>query len=107
SFNNNGTLEESYPMSASTSPYYWVNSGGRLICTNGVGQTVFGALPTNDKWRLAYAISNPLDTGTGYYPQNIFRLITRSTWHNVSQELMFNINSIVMTDTPNRDGYSG
>jgi len=106
-FNVDGVLHESWPMDSSSSKYFWLNSGGKLPIENGIGGTIQGKLPTNDKWRQLYAKNNPLDTGNGYYPQNLFRWVTRSTWDNVSQELPFKITEMNLTDTPNRDGYSG
>jgi len=94
-------------MSESSSPYFWVNSGAYLPIQDGLGKTVQGALPANDPWRLLYAANNPLDTGNGYYPQNIFRLLTRSTWTDDVQEIQFKIQHTNLTNTPNRDGYSG
>jgi hypothetical protein len=106
-FNVDGTLEESYPMESSSSKYFWLNSGGKLPIKSGIGGTNHGALPAADKWRVLYAKNNPLDTGDGYYPQNLFRWVTRSTWTNISQELPFRIDKLNKTNTPNRDGYSG
>ena len=106
-FNVDGVLHESWPMDSSSSKYFWLNSGGKLPIENGIGGTIQGKLPTNDKWRQLYAKNNPLDTGNGYYPQNLFRWVTRSTWDNVSQELPFKITEMNFTDTPNRDCYSG
>jgi hypothetical protein len=106
-FNSDGTLYESFPMESSSSQYFWLNSGAKLPIKSGVGGTNQGALPATDKWRLLYAKNNPLDTGDGYYPQNLFRWVTRSTWTNISQELPFQITKLNKTNTPNRDGYSG
>ncbi len=106
-FGSAGSIEETGSISESSSPYFWINSGGRFIIENGVGKTVQGPLKTGDRWQLLYAAANPLDTDKGYYPQNIFRLLTRSTWNNMTQEVRFKIAKINMTETPNRDGYSG
>lgn len=106
-FNVDGILQEASSISQSSSQYFWVNSGAKLIIKDGIGMTIQGALPSNDKWRLLYAKSNPLDTGDGYYPQNIFRLITRNTWKNIGQEVAFKITKTNLTNTPNRAGYSG
>ncbi len=94
-------------MAWSTSPYFWLNSGAKLIIENGIGKTIQGSLASSDRWRLEYSAANPLDTGNGYFPQNLFRLVTKSTWDNIEQSVKFNINKVNLTDTPNRDGYSG
>ena len=106
-FNSAGVLQETGSMSGSSSHYFWVNSGAKLLMQDGLGKTVQGALPTDDSWRVLYGHTNPLDTGNGYYPQNVFRLVTRSVWSNVTQEMQFKIQHTNLTPTPNRDGYSG
>lgn len=106
-FNANGILNESGDMDTSSSPYFWLNSGGRLYIKDGIGQTVQGPLKKGIFWQLLYAKNNSLDTGGGLYPQNLFRLLTRSKWSNVSQEVRFNITNLNLTDTPNRDSWSG
>ncbi len=106
-FRVDGTLAETGSANESSSPYFWLNSGGYLTLKDSVGGTNHGALPANNTWRLAYASSNALDTGNGYYPQNLFRLVTKSTWKNFEQSVRFRIDAVNETDTPNRDGYSG
>ena len=106
-FNSAGVLKESGSMNESSSPYFWLNSGAYLLAQNGLGKTVQGALPATDPWRLLYAANNPLDTGNGYYPQNIFRLVTKNSWTNYVEEMQFKIQHTNLTNTPNRDGYSG
>ncbi len=106
-FSWNGILEEAGIMSESSSPYFWINSGAKLIIENGSGKTVQKSLSQGDRWQSLYKTANPLDTGEGYFPQNIFRLVTRSSWKNLREELRFKIAKINMTDTPNRNGYSG
>src|SRR5689334_3473255 len=82
SFTANGTLNEAGSLLASTSPYWWLNSGGKLVLQNGIGKTVRGALPEQDYWRIAYSLANPEDTDDGYHPQNIFRLLTKTKLPN-------------------------
>ena len=106
-FNVPGILYESGTMAESSSRYFWVNSGAKFIIANGTGQTIQGTLIPDEPWRVKYARTNPLDTGNGYYPQNIFRLVTRNTWKNFSQQIQFKLTNVNITDTPNRDGYSG
>jgi hypothetical protein len=106
-FRVSGVLQESASMNESSSPYFWLNSGGQLILENGRGETVQGKLLGINPWRLLYAVSNALDTDGGYQPQNIFRLVTRSVWDDFAQSIRFRIEQINLTDTPNRDGYSG
>ncbi len=106
-FNWTGTVEETASESLSRSPYWWLNSGGRLIFADSVGKTVQGELATTDFWRLAYALSNPTDTDNGYHPQNIFRLLTRSKWQNFRQQSLFYINKDNLSASPNRNASNG
>jgi hypothetical protein len=106
-FSSNGMLDEVGSMSETSSPYFWLNSGGKFIIDGGIGKTIQNALPVGNFWQLAYALSSGVDTDHGLYPQNLFRLLTSSTWNNFTQEVSFKITKIHMTETPNRDGYSG
>lgn len=106
-FSVDGILNETGSMDESSSPYFWLNSGGELHLENGVGKTVQGDLSAGNVWRLLYNANNALDTDDGYYPQNLFRLVTKGMWNNTEQSIRFKITQLNMTDTPNRDGYSG
>lgn len=106
-FDVDGALEESGSMGESTSAGWWLNSGGYLLREAGVGKTIQGTLPANDRWRLAYASSNPLDTEDGYRPQNVFRLVSRDSWRDFDQQVAFRIRRINLTDSPSRDAWSG
>lgn len=107
SFNTPGTLYASEYMQNTTSPYFWISSGGRMIIENGIGKTIQGRLPTGDISQVDYARVNPLDTDGGHYPQNTFRLVTRNTWGNGEESVQFRVTAQNLTNTPNRDGYSG
>ncbi len=107
SFSQNGILYEAGSDAETSSPYFWLNSGGKLIIENGAGKTIQKELLSNDKWRLIYYNSNPLDTDNGYHPQNIFRLLTRVKWKDFQQTVYFKINRDQLSLSPNRDGYNG
>lgn len=106
-FHVDGVLDEVGRMEESSSPYWCLNSGGRLIIKNGIGMTIQGDLPELDKWRTRYALTNPLDTDLGAHPQNIFRLVTRSRWEHVVQSVSFRVTKLNMSASPERDGWSG
>lgn len=106
-FNVAGTLEEASPMDTSTSPYWWLNSGGLMFLKDGVGETVQGNLLASNRWRLLYASSNPTDTDNGYHPQNLFRLVSRSKWQNFSQQAYFKITKDNLSASPNRNQSNG
>lgn len=107
SFKVDGVLDEAGKMSDSSSPYFWLNSGGQFLLKGGAGMTVQGELGKFNKWRLAYAVSNPMDTDDGYHPQNIFRLVTRSKWENFTQEVYFKIAKTNMSTSTNRNASNG
>lgn len=106
-FGVSGILHETGSMAESSSPYFWLNSGGILNISDGRGRTIQGNLSSSDKWRLIYLRSNPIDTDQGYHPQNLFRLITRSKWQNFSETAYFRITKNQISSSPNRDVSNG
>jgi len=90
-FNQNMRLEEAGRMEKSQSKDWWVNSGAWMIVENGVGSTLIGDEPKGSKWQLAFAKNDPDETDNGIHPQNIFRLITRTKWQNLSQQAYFKV----------------
>jgi hypothetical protein len=96
------TLWESGSMKTSKSSDWWVNSGALLRSSGQEFSTNLGALPKDDKMRKLYAKNNPKDTDDGYHPQNIFRLVTRSRWQNLSQEVYFSIDAVNLSQSDNR-----
>lgn len=107
-FNSIGTLKEAGSMSESSSPHWWLNSGGYMkINSNGRGSTNLGSLPSTDPWRILYAKNNPVDTDLGLHPQNIFRLITKNKWGNARQETYFVIKSDNLSESSNRNQSNG
>ena len=106
-FNANGSLPEAGSMDESNSGYWWVNSGGILTIGEGEGRTNFGELPAASKWYSLYARANPIDTDNGNHPQNIFRLLTRSRWNNVRQQVYFKIAKDNLSSSPNRNASNG
>lgn len=107
SFNTAGVLHETGNMDASSSPYWWLNSGAKLSISDGTGKTVQSELPPNYFWRLTYLNSNPLDTDEGYHPQNIFRLLTRSRWGNSQESAYFKIIRDQLSSSSNRAAHNG
>ncbi len=106
-FSVDGTLDETGRMEDSWSPYWWLNSGGQFYLKNSVGMTVQGELSQFSKWRFLYFTNNPVDTDNGYHPQNIFRLITRTKWQNISEEAFYKINKMNLSDSVNRNASNG
>lgn len=107
SFNSAGAVNETASMNESTSPYWWVNSGGRLLMDGSIGTTMRGDAPLLDRWRLTYSLSNPIDTDQGRHPQNLFRLVTRSEWKNVRVSAAFKILKDNWSASPNRNASNG
>ncbi len=106
-FNSTGTLYEAGSAYESTSPYWYLNSGGKLILTGTVGETIQGDLPLGDKWRTIYAAANPVDTDLGLHPQNLFRLVTKASWENTTAQAQFFIKKDELSASPNRNESNG
>ncbi len=106
-FTGDYVLEETFPAELSSSSEWWLNSGAYLYVADGAARTSFGALDKNSKWRLAYEGYNPASTDGGYYPQNIFRLLTRQAYLDSSQELTFNIDKINLSLGEHRNESNG
>ena len=102
-----GVLEESDMPEHSMETCWWVDSGGVFFVENGKGTTLKGILPTEAVWRLKYAHNNPTDTNVGFRPQNIFRLINRKKWTNVSQEVLFKVKDYDKSPSQNRNMSNG
>ncbi|HSD10380.1 MAG TPA: hypothetical protein VLF14_05330 [Candidatus Binatia bacterium] len=102
-----GALEETGTMAESSSPQFWLNSGGRFFFEGGFGHTIQGELPGDDRWHQAYARSNPTDTDGGAHPQNLFRLVTRPTYRDVAQDTTFTIRRTNVSASPNRNESNG
>jgi hypothetical protein len=106
-FSEKTTLEETGTSSGSLSPNWWLNSGGFMAMENGSARTNFGSLPEGSRWQKLYAKTNSRDTDDGYFPQNIFRLVTRQKWQHLDQQLFFNIDKINMSASENRNESNG
>ena len=106
-FNVPGILDEAASPAESTSPFWFLDSGGRLIMGGGVGETIQGALSAEDPWRKAYARTSATDTDGGRYPQNLFRLVTKQAWGDSREELSYRIVRDELTDSPNRNASNG
>jgi hypothetical protein len=92
----------------SIDPFLWLTSGSALLINDGTGKTLQGELTSNDKKRLSYLITNPIDTDNGYHPQNVFRIVTRGkNLQNIRQEVSVKINHINASNSPNRNGSNG
>ncbi|HUQ30099.1 MAG TPA: hypothetical protein VM103_01110 [Candidatus Paceibacterota bacterium] len=102
SFNVPGVLEETSTAAASPSPYWFLDSGARLLISGGTGQTIQGNLAASDPWYREYAHANSVDSDDGSHPQNIFRLLTKSLWTNAREETWFMITGDHLSASPNR-----
>lgn len=107
SFDSPFSVTEAGSKTESKNGDWWVSSGAYFISEGGVGKTVAGALSALDPWRVAYYLSNSLDTDNGYYPQNIFRLVQRSLWKDYTQEAYFKITKDNLSVSPNRNASNG
>ena len=100
-------LVETGSMLASADGNWWLNSGAYFNVMSGSGKTVQGDLSLTDPWKKIYASSNPTDTDGGIHPQNIFRLVTKSKFQDLSQEAYFKINKYNLSPSPQRTASNG
>ncbi len=100
-------LEEAGKMSESKNDFWWLNSGGLVYLEGNNISTVQGKLPEGSKWQKLYAKTNSRDTDGGYYPQNIFRLVTRKKWQNFSETLYFKIDKNNLSESQYRNESNG
>lgn len=107
SFNQKGTLQEAGSFKESESAVWWLNSGGILNFKNGLAETIQGDLPPTAKWHKRFQKANPDETDNGYHPQNIFRLVTRSSWKNLQQEAWFRITNYHLSKSSHRSASNG
>lgn len=101
------SLEEAESMNASSDVCWWVDSGALFSVHNGIGQTHMGPIYHGSRWRQLYALSDPIDTENGSYPQNIFRLINKVPRQDFYGEFYFNIKSYQTSKSPERNGSNG
>ncbi len=106
-FSVDGRMQEASNADESSSPYWWLSSGGYFTLWNGYGSTVQNELKNSDTWRKRYAFSNPGETDAGAHPQNIFRLLTKSTWSDVTQEALLRMNRYNISPDPHRSESNG
>lgn len=107
-FSGNYVLEETGGISEkSKNSDWWLNSGAYLYFNDGYAGTVQGSLPSDDKWRIKYDQTKPGETDNGYHPQNIFRLVLRSKWGDLRQQVYFKINEYYLSSDENRSASNG
>ncbi|HET8575066.1 MAG TPA: hypothetical protein VFM02_02740 [Candidatus Paceibacterota bacterium] len=106
-FNQQKIIVEAKSLEESTDQFWWVSSGGYLIQKNGVGETIQGDLPLSDPRAKEEAKNNPDETDGGIHPQNIFRIVTKSTSENYTEQVSFKINRLNLSKSKNRDQTNG
>ncbi len=104
-FSADGLLGETAVRWQSPSPIWWVQSGAMMTSDSGTGQTIQGPLESGSPWQISYA-DNPLSDG-GLYPQNVFKLITKSKVIESDQESYFRINADNLSVHPDRNATNG
>lgn len=104
-FTSQAVVNETATMATSSSPYFWVASGGQFIITN------VANIPNPDLLSagiyLGATIQGPSAATVTAYQQNDFRLIERFMRTNIMQEVHFNLRHINMAETPSRDADKG
>ncbi len=106
-FNVDGVLYEAAPMSATKSPYWWLDSGAEIRIKDGVGATLQGDIDKSDPWYKEYRDTNAEDTDGGLHPQNLLRLVSRSMWDDVRVEASYFIVKDNLSTSVNRNESNG
>lgn len=106
-FSGDFVLSEIHPESESPNADWWLNSGAYMTEGGGVGETVQGELSIFDPRWDWYSKNNPAETDNGFHPQNIFRLISRHSFGDSSQEAYFRMNRYNLSLDPHRTGSNG
>lgn len=109
-FSGNDQLEESSGPDTSESVDWWLNSGAFLFWSGGVARTQFGPLEKDSKWQVRYqngARDIPSETDGGFYPQNIFRLLTQEKWKDIEQTVYFKIEKDNLSEDSHRSASNG
>lgn len=107
SYTNEGTTYETSDLNNSSSPYWWVSSGAYMDIKNGTGRTVQGDLAIGSKWQVLFNQANPVETDKGLHPQNIFRVVMRTNWKDVQQQVYYKMNKYILSTSPNRNAANG
>lgn len=100
-------LEETSSMEKSKDENWWLNSGGIAYFQEAGFSTNQGPLSQESTWRKLYAKHNSRDTDGGYFPQNIFRLVSKKEWGNFSQSVYFKIEKINLSESEYRNESNG
>lgn len=106
-FSLNTTVDEKASPGQSLNPYWWVKSGGQMAVNGGAGKTFQGSIPRRSFWQKRYSSLNPIDTKNGYLPQNVFSVLTRTSWQNGDYQAYFKQNNFNAVSSPNRNIDSG
>lgn len=106
-FRVNGTLDEAKTELTSSSPYWWVTSGGQLVLSQGIGKTLSGNLPSNNRWSQYYAAGNPVATDNGTHPQNVFQMFLRDQVQNPSEQIYVRQINDNLSNSVNRNPWNG
>lgn len=106
-FASNWVLQEASSMAQSTSPSWWLNSGGIFYSENGKGKTLQGDLSLQNRWYGVYKLANARDTDNGRHPQNLFRLVTKGKFQNLQQTVYFRIIKDNLSASEYRNGSNG
>jgi hypothetical protein len=100
-------LEEAATSDLSSDSCWWLNSGASFSASDGIARTLQGPIYRLSPWRGLYAKSDSIDTDEGWYPQNLFRLISKNAFENVEQRLYGRIQSYRLSTSPNRNATNG
>lgn len=106
-FNSTGSVSDAASSDLSSSPYFWLVSGGRFTVGNGMGQTIQGSLSWSDPLRAYYANHAAVSSDNGAHPQNMFFMLTRGSIQNVAIQTYIRHTADNLANSANRQPYNG
>lgn len=106
-FDMPGAVVQTAAPEESSHSLFWVQSGGKLVLQNGVGQTMSGDAPVGSFWHEYFKTSDPVETDGGAHPQNIFRVLTKDTHADSAQEVDVYVSEIRKSPAPSRKASNG
>lgn len=106
-FNSPGVLNQTTSGGTSGSAYWWVEGGGQLVLSNGVGGTLQGDTTSANPWYAVYAKSLAVTSDNGKHPQNTFETLLRTPILNTDQSVSVQVSKDNLANTVNRVPWNG
>ncbi|MES2216426.1 MAG: fibronectin type III domain-containing protein [Patescibacteria group bacterium] len=106
-FRVDGVMGDANDISGSPSPYWWLETGGRMYLSNCLGSTILGKVPEGSPLQVHYSSIYKILSDNGSHPQNLFQLFMRTSLSNASEEIYVNVQAHNLTNAMNRAPWNG